>query len=154
MGKLVNKDLYRSVYNNYVRHFSKSDQFSQVGRKSYFSHNYAKKKHVIRINRSNTSTVPMPPNRPTTSLPHTGVGNRIRTAAVARRTPALIMILKDRMSPNYERPDTVPCFLGNILISKCKRGNFHTSYHSKWNNNRKESLHDCKRRPWCVRQLP
>ena len=27
------------------------------------------------------------------------------------------------MSPNYERSDTFHCFLGNILISKCKRGN-------------------------------
>ena len=62
--------------------------------------------------------------------------------------------LKDRMSPNYERSDTVHCFLGNILISKCKRGNFHTIHHSKRNNNMKEYLHNCNKRPWCVRQLP
>ena len=37
--------------------------------------------------------------------------------------------LKDRMAPNYERSNTVHCFLGNIVISKSKRGNFHTSYH-------------------------
>ena len=30
------------------------------------------------------------------------------------------------MSPNYEWSDTVHCFLGYILINKCKRGNFHT----------------------------
>ena len=34
--------------------------------------------------------------------------------------------LKDEMSPNYELSDTVHCLLGTILISKCKRGNFHT----------------------------
>ena len=33
---------------------------------------------------------------------------------------------------NYELPDTLHCFLGNTLISKCKRGNFHTHRHT-WN---------------------
>ena len=33
---------------------------------------------------------------------------------------------------NYELSDTDHCFLGNILISKCKRGNYHTHRHT-WN---------------------
>ena len=86
--------------------------------------------------------------RTTTSVPHAGVGNRIRTAAVAREDPCANYDLKDRTSPNYEQSDTVHCLLGNILISKCKRGNFHTSYHSN-----ETIMGKGKRRPCCVRQL-
>ena len=45
--------------------------------------------------------------RATTSLPHVDVGNRIQTVAVARVDPCANCDLKDRMSPNYERSDTV-----------------------------------------------
>ena len=51
---------------------------------------------------------------------------------------------KDKMSPNYELPDTIHCFLGNKQMQKRQ---FSYTHHSKWNNNRKS-------RPWCVRQLP
>ena len=45
--------------------------------------------------------------RATISLSHAGFANRIRTAAVAREDPCANYDLKDRMSPNFERSDTV-----------------------------------------------
>ena len=179
MGKLLNKDLCRSVYNNYlVRFFQMGDSHNSSNapkstvnhtpfpRMADFSQNRAKNHtlfapigQIRRQSQCRDVTFAGPKKttnllRATTSLPHAGVGNRIQTAAFAREDPCANYDLKDRMSPNYERSGTVHCFLGNILISKSKRGNFHTTHHSKWNNNMKESLHDCSRHPWCVRQLP
>ena len=102
-----------------------------------FYHNWAKKYMLFapigQIRRHSQCHVTLRlPDRKTnllqaiTSLPHAGVGNRIRTAAVAREDPCANYDLKDRMSPNYERSDTVHCFLGNILTSKCERSSFHT----------------------------
>ena len=106
IGKLLNKDLYRSVYNNYVRHTTEPILANRSvpttwsflpSWPSVIRHfrewltfpTTGLKIHVIRTSMSNTSTVPIRlPDRKrpqtTTSLPHAGVGNRIRTAAVAR----------------------------------------------------------------------
>ena len=55
---------------------------------------------------------------------------RESTAAVAREDPCANDDLKDRMSPNYERPDTVTvhCFQGNILM---RQFSYHTSFKMK-----------------------
>ena len=60
MGKLLNKDLYRSVYNDYVRHTIGPILRNGPIPTSRPITNGLKKIHVISTNYSSTSTVPMP----------------------------------------------------------------------------------------------
>ena len=110
MGKLLNKDLYRSVYDNYVRRTTgpilanrpiptSSSKLvinhTPFRRMSDFSHKWAKNiryshQYVKYVDSPNTFAGPKKTTnllRTTTSLPHAGVGNRIRTAVVAREDP-------------------------------------------------------------------
>ena len=117
MGKLLNKDLYRSVYNNYARHttwpilpnrpipttWSFLPSWPQIIRHFREWLTFATtglKIHVIRINMSNTLTVPirlMDRNRPPTyferplpcHMPVSGIESGPQS--LHARTPALIM---------------------------------------------------------------
>ena len=122
--------------------FPQLGQFSKLAvnhtpfpRMADFSHNWAKT-HVIRTNRSNTSTVPMPwryvcrteKDHQLTPSDHFPATCRCQESSPDRsrctRGTLCNHDLKDRMSPNYERSDTVHCLLGNILISNAKEAIF------------------------------
>ena len=111
MGTLLNEDLYRSVFNNYVRHTTGPSSHNLVispkldvnhtpfPRMAGFSHNWAKntrysQQFVKYVDSPNTFAGPKKTInllRTTNSLPHSGVGNRIRTAA------AVIKLYSNRM---------------------------------------------------------
>ena len=111
MGKLLNKDLYRSVYNNYTQlgRFLQIGQFPQLGHFFQVIRHFGEwlnfpitglKIHVIRTSMSNTSTVPIrlpdrkrPPTYFERPLPcHIPVsGIESGPQQLHARTPALIM---------------------------------------------------------------
>ena len=135
--------------------FPQLGQFSKLAvnhtsfpRMADFSHNWAKKymlfapiSQVRRQSQCRDVTFAGPKKttrllRATTSLPNAGAGIESGPKQMHARTCANYD-LKDTMSPNFERSDTV-----HWLYVIFFWGNFHTTHHSKWNNNRKKNLHD------------
>ena len=122
--------------------FPQVSQFSQVNhtpfpRMADFFHNWAKNtryshQKVKYVDSSNTLRLPDRKKTPTyferplpCHMPLTGIESGPQQLH-ARTQGCANYDFKVRMYPNYELSDAVHSFLGNILISKCKRGNFHT----------------------------